>query len=678
MNKTYLSFAAAALSVGPLFALDVSFTARTEPAVTGVTATVDARASGNEWEIAVTVTNATDRTVRLKAVLSAEPRLVATRYMIPGVNYNGNEYGERMPKGWEKDGEPWIFGYDRCSIPSCTVSENAETVFALFASDADPDSHVSSCSMEKQADGSFRHLVYWPVTEAPVSYTDKKTFSERYDTYLTLAPGAAFRAKAFACTGKPPWPNYGFETVFRCAWKRLVHAMPAARTVSETMRLDKAFQDWSRRQDDEGFWYYGFLVDQTLLLGNHRVNAPTNVTIADIEMDPSRNWWNTPDLEESKHLKKGEYVRGPGQDIGFSAQSFQMARLSIEYGLRNGRREDVDFGLKVLRSWIRVRQRPSGHFMHPGHPDWKKTNASTVGWAIGELARVAILLKSHGMDASDFEAAAAKLVKSVVGNVRKDGNLGSRWVIESGETIGWGGDCGGYVLMGLVRYWQLTRDPKLMETIEKAFIYYYNHDVNKFACNGGAMDCVSVDREGIHPFFTAAVTMHRETGRIRYLKWAKQAAWYFLSWLYLQNPVYGPETDFAKFNFRPAGATIVGCEHPALDDYGSVMIADLFALYHITGDGLWRDVAAFMWRNATQGFADEKHRVWHALERPLGAKNEAYFQTRWSKYRTGERKRGHFNDLCSAWGGTYRLASIYDLSPEDLLWLEAHCRPSNR
>ena len=48
-------------------------------------------------------------------------------------------------------------------------------------------------------------------------------------------------------------------------------------------------------------------------------------------------------------------------------------------------------------------------------------------------------------------------------------------------------------------------------------------DVNKFACNGGAMDCVSVDREGIHPFFTAAVAMHRKTGRIRYLKWAKQA-----------------------------------------------------------------------------------------------------------------------------------------------------------
>ena len=62
--------------------------------------------------------------------------------------------------------------------------------------------------------------------------------------------------------------------------------------------------------------------------------------------------------------------------------------------------------------------------------------------------------------------------------------------------------------------------------------------------------------------------------------------------------------------------------------------------------------------------------MWLALERPPGAKNEAYFQTRWSKYRTGERKRGHLNSHCTAWGGAYRTSSIYDLSPEDVLWLD--------
>ena len=55
----------------------------------------------------------------------------------------------------------------------------------------------------------------------------------------------------------------------------------------------------------------------------------------------------------------------------------------------------------------------------------------------------------------------------------------------------------------------------------------------------------------------------------------------------------------------------------------------------------------------------------------FGAKNEAYFQTRWSKYCTGERKRGHINSHCTAWGGAYRTSSIYDLSPEDILLLDA-------
>ena len=99
--------------------------------------------------------------------------------------YNGNNFGDsvmNLPQGWERDGHPWIFSYDRGSIPSCTISENESRVFALFASDRDTASYVSSCSMEKLSDGSFRHMIYWPVTEAPVVYDDKLKFSERYDT----------------------------------------------------------------------------------------------------------------------------------------------------------------------------------------------------------------------------------------------------------------------------------------------------------------------------------------------------------------------------------------------------------------------------------------------------------------------------------------------------------------
>ena len=217
--KNLVTIGMAALLAGTA-AGSVAFSSRTIPETAGLAATVSARRDGDVWQIVVTAKNAAATNVTFQLALAAEPGFAATRYLIPGVNYNGNAFVQAIagdqhnpdraaawaapdiPTGWEKGGEPWIFAYDRSGIPSCTVSENKEQVFALFASVDDTASHVSSCSMEKKADGSFRHLIYWPVTEAPVSYTDKRKFSPRYDTYLTLGPGESFTAHAWACAGR--------------------------------------------------------------------------------------------------------------------------------------------------------------------------------------------------------------------------------------------------------------------------------------------------------------------------------------------------------------------------------------------------------------------------------------------------------------------------------------------
>ena len=82
-----------------------------------------------------------------------------------------------------------------------------------------------------------------------------------------------------------------------------------------------------------------------------------------------------------------------------------------------------------------------------------------------------------------------------------------------------------------------------------------------------------------------------------------------------------------------------------------------------------------MWRHSTQGFADEERRIWHHLERPIGSKNEAVFPSRWSKYHFGENKRGSINDHLIGWAGVYRTASIYELSEEDVRWLDEATRP---
>lgn len=682
-------FAAAA------FTTNILFSAKTVPAVDGLAASVAVQRMGDEWRLEVTAENRTASPQRFQLALSAEPRLVASRYLIPGVLYNGNEfvgksvpayerqYSLEIPTGWQKDGAPWIFEGDRCSIPACTISENERDAFALFALDCNAVSLAASCSMEKLPDGSFRHLVYWPYIEAPVSYTDKRTFTERYDTYLTLAPGEKLTTTAYACRGTPPWKNYGFAAVFPVAWRVLKHETPAQRSVAEVKRLDRIHQRWCRRKEKNGVWFSGFMSDIVQWLAHSTKETPRSrdgYTIADIEQDFSRTYWATDEMKQAKNLKSGEYIRGHGKDIGFASQSFQMARLAIAEGLETGHEEDVEFGLAVFRSWIRMRFKSTGHFFFPSYRNGKwiarpERDASNVGWAISELSRTVQMLKAHGRSVPDLEAATKKAAAAVLKTVRADGNLGSIWDFKTGEVKSWGGDSGGFVLMGLLRYWQLTREPEVKAVVDRALDYYYTHDIDNFVCNGGAMDCASVDREGIHPFLTTTLALYEETKNEKYLVRAHKAAWYFLSWLYLQNPEYGPETDFSIYNWKPAGSTIVGTEHPALDDYGDVLIPEFMALARIDGNPLWREVAGLVWRNGTQGFADETRRIWHTLERPVGSKQEAWFPTRWSKYRTGERKRGHINDHITAWGGTYRLASLMDLSAEDLDWLERTCNP---
>lgn len=676
MKKFYRYFVLACMSVAAAScAPRVDFSVKTLPEMDCLQTSCEAVRTGNEWDINVNVVNTADTAVTFKLVLAAEPHIKDAKFMFPGINYNGNNFGDskmNLPQGWEHEGEPWIFSYDRGSIPSCTISENEDRVFALFASDKDTSSYVSACSMEKLEDGSFRHLIYWPVTEAPLVYDDKLKFSERYDTYLTLAPGESFSVSANACTGKPLYPEYGFATVFPVAFRRVSHEVPLCRTFDEMMYLDKAFQDWSRRQDEHGYWYGCILDDQKFRAGYYGTGkSDEGYTVEDYEKHPELNRWHTDEMEQSKHLKPGEYIKGPGRELGFAGQSFQSARLSIIYGLQNNSPEDVDFGLKVLRSWIEKRRYPTGVFKSYKDRGHSNRDASNLGWAICELTRVSQLMKEHGMDASDLDAAADKLVGVILPGVREDGALGSVWNGDTGEVVTYNGDGGGFMLMGLVRYWLANGGDQLKSVIDNAFRYYYESDINHFRCFGGAMDCASIDKEGIHPFFTSAKLMYEATGDARYLDYARKAAWYFVSWLYIQNPVYDADDDLTVLGIKPAGANIVGVEHPAVDEYGAILLGEFLWLARVDNEPMWRDVAELIWRNGTQAIADENHRVWNGLERPIGSKGEALFISQWSKYHTKKFKRGSINNHLTAWQGVYRVASVYDMTSEDLAWLKS-------
>ncbi|MBQ2522310.1 MAG: hypothetical protein II537_06395 [Bacteroidales bacterium] len=88
------------------------------------------------------------------------------------------------------------------------------------------------------------------------------------------------------------------------------------------------------------------------------------------------------------------------------------------------------------------------------------------------------------------------------------------------------------------------------------------------------------------------------TGDGKYLERAEKAAAYFSNWMFFFDPLYGPETDFVKYNWHVTGGTAVSAEHQCIDAWGGIMPADLYELSALTGNPMWERIARLMWANA--------------------------------------------------------------------------------
>ena len=102
------------------------------------------------FKVVRVIENISDNDVTFRDIFEVTTAYVPSRYLIPCVNYNGNDgCRENTPIGLCRDGKPWIFAYDRMGIPSCSLCEDKEFGSAIFASDCDATSLRSSASLIK-------------------------------------------------------------------------------------------------------------------------------------------------------------------------------------------------------------------------------------------------------------------------------------------------------------------------------------------------------------------------------------------------------------------------------------------------------------------------------------------------------------------------------------------------
>lgn len=567
--------------------------------------------------------NTSDKTRSVRIAQRVMPIFEVSRYLIPCVNVNGNEFGAGLePKGLDHDGKRWVFAYDRVSIPACTLTESADFACALFASAEDTVSIESSCSIYKDEQGRFVQELSHPIAELPITYSSRDKYAEGYETFLTLAHDESVSVGAYLSVSKPRWENYGICDV-----------------------LDAALE------------LYG---------DNSNIACPTNRELWDRSITFAKSLIT--DYKGNKGFIIGFLPDGNGGfsyrkdncfELAWCGQNILFSRMLIEDYIRFGHKESLDEALEILDTRVSLCTARSGllasQLRHFEDLDAATADTCNMGYGAYELIRTYLTLKKIGIDKPSYLDAARGLCDFFVGHFSDEYGFGKQWRL-SGECLDKGGTIGGFIIPALVKLYEVTEENKYLELAERSMHFYMKRDLDIFVSTAGALDTCCVDKETSFPFIVSGILLYETTKDVRYLEYAKKAAYYFTSWMLHYDPIYDDSSEIAEYNVTVKGLTSVSTQHHHLDMYAGIVVPYLRKLAVLTQDENWKIRADMMWRAVTQYIGDGKL-VIHDVVRPVGSQNEALFHCRWG-FGTG--KRGQLNDWLVAWPCAFRLSVLAD------------------
>ena len=258
--------------------------------------------------------NTGDEKIEIQTIFEVKELFGADRYLIPCVNFNGNEFGNgNEPKGLECDGRPWIFSYDRMSIPSCSVTENDRYAVALFSSLTDVDSMRSACSILHDKDGYVQRIIH-PEKDAPKTYISKDLYGSEYNRYIELFPGQEFVTEMYIYVGTPYWKNFG-----------------VAGLLDEVLGMTK--NDYDSNRDYEKIWADSILFAKSL--------------ITDCKGKKGFIIGYLPDGKGGFEYRDDMHFQ-----LAWCGQNAMFCRMLIADFVKYGNKDSIELAIEIMDNWI--------------------------------------------------------------------------------------------------------------------------------------------------------------------------------------------------------------------------------------------------------------------------------------------------------------------------------------
>ena len=535
------------------------------------------------------------RPVRLTMELEA---LYGSRYsLIPAVSYDGNAWGTGLePKGFVKDGQPWIFAFHRSSIAGATYSESAAWSVGLFSA---PGQVLGgfSCALEPGKDKTVHRLI-WPEEETPQVYSMRDAYQDAFRGDLRMSSGQTIALKAWIVVAPVATPRHGWHALVDAAWSLNARPVKPRFEPEELWELGVQFAADNLWAEEKGF--NGFSIG--------------------LRWDPQEQGW----------IQRQSWK----YEIGWAGQNVSLANSMLNDYLLSRERTSLDKGIRCLDTWLRNARLKNGLFrthydylIGLADPKDEVQDACNLGHAAQGYFEAYDLAARCGLKKPEYRAAALGVCDFALKAMSANGRIGKAWR-NDGKAVDPDGTIGAFLIPPLVTAYRATHKAAYLERAEKAYAFYFDEFLKNGFTTAGALDTYCIDKESATPLLKAALELYDVTGKETYLRRAEDVSYYLATWQWHYTVPYAEGTVLRELGYDTFGGTAVSTQHHHQDPYALIIVNDWLKLAALTGKTMWRERAVAAWANASIGISNGDLVVM-GKKRPYGSQDEGFLHTRW-------------------------------------------------